>query len=164
VADSANQRVQIFDIANPLLPNYVATIGVTGEPGDDNDHFACPTGVDLDDENIYIADSCNNRIQIFDSNGKFLRQWTHLGATQNLFITPSQEMWVITHRNNIENLTYDTLAGRIMKIDLATGRTQELAAVNNQWTGRPQFSPDGKWLLYCGGIFASDIMLIDNFH
>ena len=24
-------------------------------------------------------------------------------------------------------------------------------------------SPDGKWLLYCGGIFTSDIMMIDNF-
>ena len=31
-------------------------------------------------------------------------------------------MWIITHRDNIENITYDTLAGRIMKIDLATGR------------------------------------------
>ena len=29
---------------------------------------------------------------------------------------------IITHRNNIENLTYDTLAGRIMKIDLPTGK------------------------------------------
>ena len=32
------------------------------------------------------------------------------------------EMWIITHRDNIENLTYDTLAGRIMHIDLATGK------------------------------------------
>ncbi len=24
-------------------------------------------------------------------------------------------------------------------------------------------SPDGKWLLYSGGIFTSDIMMIDNF-
>ena len=31
-------------------------------------------------------------------------------------------MWIITHRNNVENITYDTLAGRIMKIDLATGK------------------------------------------
>ena len=31
-------------------------------------------------------------------------------------------MWIITHRNNIENITYDTLAGRIMKIDIATGQ------------------------------------------
>jgi len=31
-------------------------------------------------------------------------------------------MWIITHRTNIENLTYDTLAGRIMRIDLETGQ------------------------------------------
>ena len=71
---------------------------------------------------VYVSDRENNRIQIFDADGKFLRQWTHLGATQNIFITPKDEVWVITHRNNIENLTYDTLAGRIMRIDLTTGK------------------------------------------
>ena len=71
---------------------------------------------------VYVSDRENNRIQIFDSNGKFLRMWTHLGATQNIFITPEDEMWIITHRNNIENLTYDTLAGRIMQVDLKSGK------------------------------------------
>jgi DNA-binding beta-propeller fold protein YncE len=71
---------------------------------------------------VYACDRENNRIQIFDANGKFLRQWTHLGATQNIFITPRDEGWVITHRNNIENITYDTLAGRIMRIDIQTGK------------------------------------------
>jgi DNA-binding beta-propeller fold protein YncE len=79
---------------------------------------------------VYVSDRENNRIQIFDPNGKLLRIWTHLGATQNMYITPPwtvgpappDELWIITHRNNIENLTYDTLAGRIMKIDRATGR------------------------------------------
>jgi DNA-binding beta-propeller fold protein YncE len=71
---------------------------------------------------VYVSDRENNRIQIFDANGKYLREWNHLGATQNIFITPDDEMWVITHRNNIENITYDTLAGRIMKVDIRTGR------------------------------------------
>ena len=71
---------------------------------------------------VYVSDRENNRIQIFDADGKFLRQWTHLGATQNISVTPKDEVWVITHRNNIENLTYDTLAGRIMRIDPATGK------------------------------------------
>jgi hypothetical protein len=31
-------------------------------------------------------------------------------------------LWIITHRNNIENLTYDTLAGRIMHVDRESGR------------------------------------------
>ena len=72
--------------------------------------------------NVYVSDRENNRIQIFDANGKFLRQWTHLGATQGLYMTAKDELWIITHRNNIENITYDTLAGRIMRIDIATGK------------------------------------------
>ena len=72
--------------------------------------------------NVYVSDRENNRIQIFDSNGKFLRQWTHLGATQGMDINSKDELWIITHRNNVENVTYDTLAGRIMRIDIATGK------------------------------------------
>ncbi len=94
-----------------------------GKKGTGPGEFNTPHSIGVDGKGtVYVSDRENNRIQIFDANGKFLRQWTHLGATQNLFVTPSQEMWIITHRNNIENLTYDTLAGRIMKIDLATGK------------------------------------------
>jgi hypothetical protein len=31
-------------------------------------------------------------------------------------------MWIITHGDNIENITYDTLAGRIIRVNLATGK------------------------------------------
>ena len=72
--------------------------------------------------NVYVSDRENNRIQIFDANGKFLRQWTNLGATQGMDISPKDELWIITHRNNEENLSYDTLAGRIMHVDIATGK------------------------------------------
>jgi DNA-binding beta-propeller fold protein YncE len=71
---------------------------------------------------LYVSDRENNRIQIFDADGRFLKQWTHLGATQGMYVTADQQLWIITHRNNIENITYDTLAGRIMKIDLETGK------------------------------------------
>jgi hypothetical protein len=37
-------------------------------------------------------------------------------------ISPQDELWIITHRNNKENLSYDTLAGRIMRIDSASGK------------------------------------------
>jgi DNA-binding beta-propeller fold protein YncE len=73
-------------------------------------------------QNVYVSDRENNRIQIFDSNGKFLRQWTHLGATQGMDISPKDELWIMTHRDREENLAYDTLAGRIMRIDVASGK------------------------------------------
>jgi DNA-binding beta-propeller fold protein YncE len=99
---------------------YLMAWGKRGTaPGD----FHLPHSVAVDSKGlVYVSDRENNRIQIFDANGKFLRQWTHLGATQNIFITPRDEMWIITHRDNIENITYDTLAGRIMRIDTGTGK------------------------------------------
>ena len=99
---------------------YLSTWGKKGKGAGE---FNTPHSIAIDRAGlVYVSDRENNRIQIFDPNGKFLRQWTHLGATQNLFITPKDEMWIITHRDNIENLTYDTLAGRIMKIDKSTGK------------------------------------------
>ncbi len=66
VADGGNHRVQIFDVSNPLAPGYVATIGVSGVSGSDNSHFNRPMGVAVDAGYIYVADSNNHRVQVFD--------------------------------------------------------------------------------------------------
>ncbi len=66
VADMDNHRLQIFDVTEPLTPTYQATIGVANEPGADNDHLDGPRGVAVDETYIYVADSRNNRVQIFD--------------------------------------------------------------------------------------------------
>jgi DNA-binding beta-propeller fold protein YncE len=111
-----NSRVVKFSKEGKYLLDW-------GKKGTKPGEFNTPHSVAVDSKGtVYVSDRENNRIQIFDANGKFLRQWTHLGATQNIFITPQDQMWIITHRDNIENLTYDTLAGRIMHIDLATGK------------------------------------------
>jgi DNA-binding beta-propeller fold protein YncE len=93
-----------------------------GRRGSGPGEFNLPHAMAVDSKGrLYVSDRENNRIQIFDFNGKFLRQWTHLGATQGVFMTPKNELWILTHRDNIENVTYDTLAGRIMRIDPETG-------------------------------------------
>jgi sugar lactone lactonase YvrE len=66
VADAGNHRVQIFDITNPAAPSYVTTLGTTGVVGSDNSHFNHPEGVGVDANYIYVADSNNNRVQIFN--------------------------------------------------------------------------------------------------
>jgi hypothetical protein len=66
VADTGNQRVQIFD-ATTLA--YIGTLGTVGAAGSDNGHFNAPKGVtaDLATNEIRVADSGNGRVQRFDA-------------------------------------------------------------------------------------------------
>ena len=68
IADADNHRVQIFDITNPSAPSYVATLGMTGSPGSGNNQFRRPQGVAVDANYIYVADTENHRVQVFDRN------------------------------------------------------------------------------------------------
>jgi DNA-binding beta-propeller fold protein YncE len=48
-----------------------------GEPGDQPGQFNVPHSIAVDAQNnIYVADRGNRRIQVFDTDGKFLRQFT----------------------------------------------------------------------------------------
>ena len=48
-----------------------------GEPGDQPGQFNTPHSIAVDaHDNIYVADRGNRRIQVFDTDGKFLRQFT----------------------------------------------------------------------------------------
>ena len=50
-----------------------------GEPGVDPGQFIRPHNVVIDkDDNVYIADRENHRIQVFDSNGRFLDMWNNI--------------------------------------------------------------------------------------
>ncbi|MCL4401369.1 MAG: peptidyl-alpha-hydroxyglycine alpha-amidating lyase family protein [Acidobacteria bacterium] len=111
-----NSRVVKFSAEGKYLLSW-------GKRGAGPGEFNTPHVVVADPKGtLYVSDRENDRIQIFDRDGKFLRQWTHLGATQGMRLTARGELWIITHRNHIENVTYDTLAGRIMRIDPETGR------------------------------------------
>ena len=66
IADTANDRIQILDSGTLA---YIATIGTSGAPGNDNAHLNGPLGVGFDPvtSHILVADSGNDRIQIFDA-------------------------------------------------------------------------------------------------
>jgi DNA-binding beta-propeller fold protein YncE len=42
---------------------------------------------------VYVTDRDNERIEVFDSNGKFLTQWTGTGGISGLFMTKDQRIW-----------------------------------------------------------------------
>jgi hypothetical protein len=53
---------------------------------------ATPMLSEYDEHGTYLE---NKRIQIFDSEGTFLKEWTDIGYPYGLFITPDQHVWMI---------------------------------------------------------------------
>jgi sugar lactone lactonase YvrE len=88
VADVALDQVLVYD-ADSFKP--LRQIGTTGRnhelttPGD----FAKPTGVAVDaDGNLYVCDTLNNRIEIFDADGKFVSTFGKAGDGPGYFARP----------------------------------------------------------------------------
>jgi DNA-binding beta-propeller fold protein YncE len=105
-----------------------------GEPGDQPGQFNVPHSIAVDAQNnIYIADRGNRRIQVFNTDGKFLRQFTidvpapadALPAIGNKPTSTTGTMspgapWTlcITPEPNQVLYTSDAFPGRIYKLSL----------------------------------------------
>jgi ABC-type Fe3+ transport system permease subunit len=77
------ERVQQFDARGEKL---LATIG---HPGNGPGEFNRPEGLCIDSrDRLYVADSCNHRIQVFSSDGKFLRAYGKAGKGKGEFSYP----------------------------------------------------------------------------
>jgi len=88
-----NSRVVKFSAQGKYLYEW-------GKAGNCDGEFIIPHGIDLDREgNVYVADRENNRIQVFDATGKFLKSY----AGEDL--------------GNICSVTIDKISGKIFATD-----------------------------------------------
>lgn len=80
----------------------VFIIGTTGSTGTGNYQFNGPTGVAVDTSGrIYVADTNNNRIQLFNSTGGYLTTITHqFSGPVNTAIDASGNVYVADGNNN----------------------------------------------------------------
>jgi DNA-binding beta-propeller fold protein YncE len=90
VADGyGNSRIVKFDRNG----NFVRAWGRYGSGAGE---FSLPHSVVVDKAGrVYVGDRENARIQIFDSDGHFLTQWTGIGYPYGLQITPDQHVWMV---------------------------------------------------------------------
>jgi DNA-binding beta-propeller fold protein YncE len=66
-----------------------------GKRGTGPGEFGMPHNVQVDaQERVYISDRDNGRIQVFDSNGKFLKVWAGTGGASAIHMTKDQHLWV----------------------------------------------------------------------
>lgn len=82
VADSGNERIQMFDIDGTFL-------GKWGSDGTGDGQFKDPSGIAIDKDGfVYVADTTAYRIQKFDSNGTFITKWGSKGTADGQFYYP----------------------------------------------------------------------------
>jgi hypothetical protein len=60
---------------------------------------------------IYIADRDNERVEVFDAQGKYLSEWGHVGALSSLIITPDQKIWAGGVLRDLDGKALETLPG-----------------------------------------------------
>lgn len=88
VADVELDQVLVYDADSFKLLRKIGTTGHKHElttPGD----FAKPTAVAVDREgNLYVCDTLNNRIEIFDADGKFISTFGKAGDGPGYFARP----------------------------------------------------------------------------
>jgi DNA-binding beta-propeller fold protein YncE/glucose/arabinose dehydrogenase/plastocyanin len=86
VADTANNRIQVFSSNGTFISKFPRQ---WGEYGPRNGTLTSPEGIAIDQEgNVYVADTANNRIQVFSSNGTFISAWGEYGTANSMLRSP----------------------------------------------------------------------------
>jgi DNA-binding beta-propeller fold protein YncE len=88
ISDNELDQVLVFDADTLKLKRKIGTTGHNHEltaPGD----FSKPTGLAVDKEgNVYVADTMNDRIEIFDADGNLIRTFGKNGDGPGYFARP----------------------------------------------------------------------------
>jgi DNA-binding beta-propeller fold protein YncE len=91
-----------------------------GRRGTGPGEFNTPHSVAVDASGmVFVSDRNNDRIQVFDGEGRLQHITTQFGAVMCISILPDGETWLLAHRRIAEILAYDALGGKALKVDLA---------------------------------------------
>jgi DNA-binding beta-propeller fold protein YncE len=115
----ADPRVLKFDKAGTFIKSW-------GGKGTGPGQFDIAHSIVIDSKGlVYVADRQNRRVQIFDTDGKFIKEWKYAGLPCGLYLGADRQMYLATG-----------YAGQILKLD-ANGKA--VAATGQPGKGLGQF-------------------------
>ncbi len=120
VCDSLNMRIQVLDTESGAVVN---SWGANGSgPG----QFYYPLAIAVSELGIYVADTYNNRVQMFTSEGDFVLQWGKLGEDAGDFGYPDGIACDLEGNVYVSDTGYDhiekfTASGRLITNFGSTG-------------------------------------------
>jgi len=125
VCDTGLDQVLVFDADPPF--KFLRAIGTRSGKHDltTPGNFSYPTNAAVDaDGNLYVSDTFNNRVQVFDAEGKFIRAFGKAGDGPGYFTRP-------------KGIAIDS-DGHVWVADAMQDRVQV-------------FTPEGQLLIWMGG-------------
>ncbi len=79
VADTGNKRAQVFDSSDQFVFQWGGGGLLEGYLDEPVGIAVAPDGAPASAAGIYVADTWNRRVQVFDRSGTYLRQWSIAG-------------------------------------------------------------------------------------
>ncbi|TAK32113.1 MAG: TIGR03663 family protein [Chloroflexota bacterium] len=128
VADTWNHRVQKFDSDLKFVAQWGEHLDTQGAAQGNPGKFYGPRGVAIDNQdNVYVTDTGNKRVQVFDTSGKFIAAFGGAGNAPGQFNEPvgigadgTGNIWVAdTWNRRIQK--FDKTFKPVMQIPLASG-------------------------------------------
>jgi DNA-binding beta-propeller fold protein YncE len=84
-----------------------------GKRGKSPGEFGLPHNVVVDrDGKVYVTDRDNQRIQVFDANGRFLTEWAGTGGISGMAITKDQRIWTAGTLRGLDGKALGTLSAQ----------------------------------------------------
>ena len=132
-----NARVHKFSATGALITSW-------GEPGSGPGQFVLPHSLVIGKDGlVYVADRQNNRIQVFDANGKFIRMWQGVQTPMDMLIDSAGHMLLAEG------------AHRVSVWDVNSASTKNTRTMITQWGGEEGQSNDAG-LFYVPHAIARD--------
>ena len=129
-----------------------------GEPGIDPGQFIRPHNVVIDnDDNIYIADRENHRIQVFDANGGFLTMWSNIHRPDGICLD-SEGNFFVGELNGMGGMEGCPGLGHRVSIYNLQGKLQARFGHPDEGEGADQFiAPHGAAVDSRGDLYVGDV-------